>query len=92
MAIVVVAQIEGGNQEFYEKVTGQTMPGGQLPDGAQIHIAGPVEGGWRVITVWDSEEHFERFRDEKLGPAVEATGDGIAPKLDANPVHRVITA
>ena len=94
MAIVVVSEIEGGNQEFYEKVTDQTMPGGQMPDGAQIHIAGPVEGGWRVITVWESEDHYNDFREEKLIPALEAAGEGerIAPQMTTNPVHRVLTA
>jgi hypothetical protein len=44
-------------------VSDKALPGGQLPDGAKIHIAGPMEGGWRVITVWDAEEQFNRFRD-----------------------------
>lgn len=94
MSVVVVAEIEGGNQELYENVSGQTMPGGQLPDGAQVHVAGPIENGWRVITVWDSEEQFNRFRDEKLIPALQEAGeeDRVAPRIQADPVHRVITA
>jgi hypothetical protein len=32
------------------------MPGGQLPDGCRLHIGGPVEQGWRVITVWEFHE------------------------------------
>jgi hypothetical protein len=94
MAVVVVAEIEGGNQEIYEQVSGKAAPGGQLPDGAKVHIAGPTENGWRVITVWDSEEQFSRFRDESLMPALRESGEGdrIAPRIQAEPVHRLITA
>ena len=65
----------------------------QLPDGCRVHIAGPIDGGWRVITVWDSEEQFQQFRDDKLIPTMQDAGeDGVAPKVEANPVHKHITA
>jgi hypothetical protein len=94
MAVVVVAEIEGGNQDFYEQVSSKAMPGGQMPEGGQVHIAGPTEGGWRVITVWDSEEQFEQFRNERLIPALREAGgdDRVAPEIIADPVHRLITA
>jgi heme-degrading monooxygenase HmoA len=47
-----------------------------------------------VITVWDSEEQFQRFREEKLIPAIQGLGQGefVAPSVEAQPVHRLITA
>jgi hypothetical protein len=94
MAVVVVAEIEGGTEELYEQVSGKATPGGELPDGGKVHIAGPTEGGWRVITVWDSEEQFETFRNERLIPALQeaGAGDRIAPNITTHPVHRLITA
>jgi heme-degrading monooxygenase HmoA len=94
MAVVVVAEMEGGNQDFYERVSGRSMPDGELPEGAKVHIAGPTESGWRVITVWDSEEQFAAFRNDRLIPALQAEGgeDRVAPAITANPVHRLITA
>jgi hypothetical protein len=94
MAVVIVNEIEGGNQDFYEQVNPKVMPGGNLPDGCQLHIAGPVENGWRVITVWDSEDQFQQFRDEKLIPAIREAGgeERIAPHISADPVHKLITA
>jgi hypothetical protein len=62
MAVVVVNEIQGGDQDLYDRVNPKVMPDG-LPDGCQAHIAGPVEGGWRVITVWESEERFQQFRE-----------------------------
>jgi hypothetical protein len=94
MAVVIVSEIEGGGQDFYEQVNPKVMSGDQLPDGCQIHIAGPTESGWRVITVWDSDEQFQQFRDEKLIPAMREVGgeERIAPNISANHVHRLITA
>ncbi len=94
MAVVIVNMIEGGTQDFYEQVNPKVMPGGQLPDGCQLHIAGPVENGWRVITVWDSDEQFQQFRNEKLVPTMRELGDGdrIAPSISSDPVHKLLTA
>jgi hypothetical protein len=94
MAIVVVNEMEGADQGLYDSVNPKVMPGGQLPDGCQVHIAGPMENGWRVITVWDSEEQFQQFRNEKLLPALREAGgeDRIAPKIGTSEVHKLITA
>jgi hypothetical protein len=94
MAVVVVNEIEGGNQDFYDQVNPKVMPGGQLPDGCQVHVAGPVDNGWRVITVWDSEEQFQQFRNDKLVPAMRETGaeDRIAPHIDTSPVYKLLKA
>jgi hypothetical protein len=37
-------------------------------------MAGPMADGWRIVTLWDSEADFERFRDERLVPALASTG------------------
>lgn len=94
MAIVVVNEIKGGNQDFYDQVNPKVMPDGNLPDGCRVHVAGPVENGWRVITVWDSEERFQQFRNEKLIPAIQAAGgeERIAPSITTSSVYKLITA
>jgi hypothetical protein len=94
MAVVIVNEIEGGSQEMYDQVNPKVMEGGRLPDGCQLHIAGPIDSGWRVITVWDSEEQFQQFRDETLIPALREAdeGDRIAPHITAQPVHKLLTA
>jgi hypothetical protein len=94
MAVVIVNEMQGSDQGFYDQVTNVVMPGGQLPDGCKDHIAGPVEGGWRVITVWDSDEQFQQFRTGTLIPAIQDQGrdDVVAPNIESQPVHRHITA
>jgi hypothetical protein len=93
MSVVVSVVAPGLNAEMYEAVSARVMPGDQLPDECELHIAGPVEQGWRVITVWASREAFDRFREEKLLPAIrELAGDEAPPAAepDVNPVHKLI--
>ena len=94
MAVVIVNEIDGGSQEMYDAVNPKVMPGGSLPDGCQLHIAGPIDGGWRVITVWDSEEQFNEFRDTTLIPALQEAGEGsrVSPSISAQPVHNLLTS
>jgi hypothetical protein len=92
MAVVIVNEMEGADSSIYDEVNPKIMPGGKLPDGCECHIAGPIDGGWRVITVWESEDRFNEFRNDKLLPALkEAGAEGrIAPKITANPVHKLL--
>jgi hypothetical protein len=94
MAVVIVNEIEGGNQEMYDQVNPKVMEGGSLPEGCELHVAGPIENGWRVITVWDSEDQFQQFRDEKLIPALQEAGEGqrVSPHITAQPVYKLITS
>jgi hypothetical protein len=71
----------GGSQEMYEAV-GEKMFGTRssdfasvdAPDGLLMHRAGPSEDGWYVCDVWESQEHFDRFVQERLMPALQEMG------------------
>lgn len=67
----------------------QALRGGQLPDGWQIHLAGPTADGWRIINVVPSQEQFEAFAREQLIPAVQQA-ENVTPQLSFFPVYRLI--
>jgi hypothetical protein len=70
MAICVIAENPTGSAEVYEQVMQHFAQSGGLPaSGAIFQVAGPAEPGWRVISVWDSREAFERFATERLASA-----------------------
>jgi hypothetical protein len=92
MAVVAIAVLPGGNQETYENVSAKVLSGGQLPEGCQLHVAGPVDEGWRIITVWESPEHLQQFRNEKLLPALRDAGAEAEMTPEVNEAYRVITA
>ena len=48
---------------------------GSPPAGARIiRMAGPQGGGRRISGVWDSVPDYERFRDDRLMPALSGLG------------------
>ena len=53
-------------------------------------MAGPMAGGWRIVTLWDSEADWERFRDEKLTPAVAGIGQTLGT-VEPWPIETVLT-
>jgi hypothetical protein len=66
-----------------------------MPQGCLVHIATPTDAGYRVIEVWESEDHWRRFRTEILTPIVQrATGEESPsqPTPQPFPVHSVRTA
>jgi hypothetical protein len=66
----------GGTKEQYEASIDAVHPrDGSLPDGQIFHAAGPSPAGWTIVAIHDSQESWERFRDETLMPTMSA---GIA--------------
>ena len=78
MAVALITDIPGGSQEMYDRVRAEMNLDGP-PDGGIAHASGPIEGGWRVVDIWESPEHFERFARDRLGPALEAVGAPMRP-------------
>lgn len=76
MAVTMVMEMPGATQELYESVLDKLGigPDGALMEGRLAHIASPMEGGWRVVAVWESEDAFNKFAQERLGPAFAAVG------------------
>jgi hypothetical protein len=54
--------------ENYERLAAAL--GDDVPEGLIVHVAGPTDSGFRIIDVWESQEAWERFRNERLRPAV----------------------
>jgi hypothetical protein len=51
---------------------------GSPPAGARIlRMAGPQGGGRRIRGVWDSDADYERFRDDRLMPALRGLGRAL---------------
>ena len=56
--------------EDYQRV--QQALGDDAAPGLIYHAAGEAGGGrWQSVSVWESEDDFNRFRDERLLPAVQ---------------------
>lgn len=43
---------------------------GAEPEGLEARYVGPTADGLRVISLWESKAHADRFMAERLGPAL----------------------
>ncbi len=55
--------------EFYRRVAAEI--GEEQPSGLVTHLVVKCDAGLRHIGVWESKEDWERFRSERVGPALE---------------------
>src|ERR1700758_4767141 len=95
MAYGIVHQFPGGTKEQYEASIAAVHPsGGSLPEGQIFHAAGPSAEGWTIVAVHESQESWERFRDEGLMPKMSAGISGgfpTPPRETSFPVENLQT-
>ena len=72
MAIGVIIDAPGGTQAQYDAVLADV--GAHLPAELLVHAAGPHEGGFVLVDVWESPEALDRFMAQRLRPALQAAG------------------
>jgi hypothetical protein len=73
MTVFAVLEFPGVTQAQYERVGAHLeLTGG--PEGILYHACGQVDGGWRIMDVWESREAFDRFVDDTYLPAMRAVG------------------
>jgi heme-degrading monooxygenase HmoA len=70
MAWVLIQTAAETGWDEYERVARAARADENPPEGLIVHAAGEENGRWRSVSVWDSEEAYERFREERLMPAV----------------------
>jgi hypothetical protein len=79
--------------EFYARI--KEGLGAEPPKGLISHIAiARPEGGLRYIDVWESEEDWDRFAEDRLHPVVHALladifGDQLPPEPERVALHLV---
>jgi hypothetical protein len=87
----MIMTFPGVTQEQYEAVLQQLNLGGRMPPGGIFHAAGPIEGGWRVVDVWETQEAFDIFLREKLEQAMQNAGMA-PPEVEVWPVYSTLEA
>ena len=75
MAIVVIGEIPGGNAQMDQGLMQAVgISPGNPPAGALMRMSGPMDGGYRIISVWELEDAWQIFRRDKLEPAFKQMG------------------
>ncbi len=86
MSVLVIAQVPGGTADQDEAMVKTLGLGSNAPSGARFRLAGPSEGGWRIVSLWDTREAFDAFFSERIRPALEAAGRSV-PEFDYWPIE-----
>ena len=86
MAIVVISKAPGVTAEQDKMMIAALDLEGNPPAGARARLAGPTEGGWQIISLWDSQESWDAFVSERLTPALDRAGRSM-PDYEVWPVE-----
>ena len=88
MAVVQIHELPGMTREQYEQAVHELDLSGP-PPGSHLHASGPMEGGWRIVEVWESEEAAgSYYGSEPFQQMVRSTGI-VAPNITSYSVETV---
>jgi hypothetical protein len=88
MAVIVIGEMQGGDAAVDARMMQELGLQNAPAPGAIARFAGPTDTGWRVITVWDSEDAYRTFEREKLMPMFQRMGLG-RPDIKVSPLESV---
>jgi hypothetical protein len=89
MAVGVQMDFTDGTLDQYEQVIElMGLPhNGPGPEGALFHWVTQTDDGIRVVDVWESQEQFDRFAQEQIGPFSQQAGITEPPETTYRDVH-----
>jgi hypothetical protein len=83
MAWALIQKSTEAGWDEYERVSEALGADDNPPAGLIVHAAGEEGDNWRSVSVWESQAAYERFREERIMPAVaQALGQAA---IDAGP-------
>jgi hypothetical protein len=91
MAVVAHVILRGVSEEQYDAVRAETGWLENPPDGGYSHVAWWEGGDNHNVDAWESEEAFQTFAENRLGPAMATLGIEVAPEVAFHPAHEVFT-
>ena len=92
MAVAVEMSFRGATMEQYDQILHKMglTPKGGTPPGALFHWVAEGDGGMRVVDVWESQEQFDQFAQEKIGPYSAEVGITEQPEMRVYEIHNYL--
>lgn len=88
MSVLVVAEVQGQTEQGYDGMFAVLSDGLKRAPGFVLHTAYPMDGGWRIVEVWESKTNADQFFAKHVAPNLPP---GIHPKRTVQDLHRVLT-
>lgn len=97
MAVILEQVLPAGvSLQLLDLVTDEMNVDADPPEGLLFHVHFERSGRARVVDVWESQEAYEKFREERLMPAMQAVmqrqgeEQSTEPDTSITAVHRVV--
>ena len=95
MAVGMLLAGEGVTEESYRQLTEEMfgsypMREDQAPEGCLVHTAGQGDQGWYIYDIWDSQEQFQKFMENNIGPAAAELGADTPMKPQFFPIETIV--
>ena len=87
MAVLVVAEVQGQTQQGYDGMFAVLADTLKQSKGFIFHTAHPIEGGWRIVEVWNSKAEANEFFAKAVAPNLPP---GIHPKRSVQELHSLL--
>jgi hypothetical protein len=89
MAIVVMTMnVTGLTHEEFRAILDEMGGVEARPEpGIYQHLSHPIETGFRIIEVWESQRGFEEFAERRLKPAITTLGIQRDTRIVFEPLH-----
>jgi hypothetical protein len=93
MPVAVEMNFSGATTDQYDQILNRMglTPGGSTPPGAISHWVAKTEDGLRVVDVWESQEAFDSYAQEKIMPYSRDAGIEGMPETTFYEVHSYLT-
>jgi hypothetical protein len=87
MAVLVTAEVTGQTQQGYDGMLGMLQGPMKQAPGFILHAAHPVDGGWRILEMWDSKAQSNEWYAKNVAPNLPP---GVHPKRTVQELHSLI--
>jgi hypothetical protein len=89
MAIVTHVVLHGVTEEDYDRVREAVGWLEEPPVGGISHLTWWEDGDCHNVDAWESEEAFNDFGQQRLGPGMAKVGIQSEPQVTFHPAHEV---
>lgn len=91
MAVIAHVLLRGVSPDTYDRVRAETGWLERTPTGGLMHVSWWEGDDCHNLDAWESEDAFNAFGADRLGPAMGKLGIDVAPEVTFHPAHEVFT-
>ena len=89
MATIMLMHWREATTDQYNQARAKVQWDTDVPAGAKLHVSGFGDDGLHVLDVWESEDAFNAFMQQRLQPAIQEIGIQGQPDVKFFPLHGV---